>query len=144
MKKIGLISVIRSYKETPSGIISTTISWKKDKPCFITPNKERNDVVFMFSEQRNEYIENFKHAPNRKSDTRIYGIIFNYEPTDNIKDVTFTFENGESKTYNLTGDRTTFFNELYNYIDSEYTKVPADNSLLKAAELLADDEFEDI
>ena len=144
MKKIGLISVIRSYKETQSGIISTTISWTKEKPCFITPNKERNDVVFMFSEQRNEYIENFKHAPNRKSDTRIYGIIFNYEPTDNIKDVTFTFENGESKTYNLTGDRTTFFNELYNYIDSEYTKVPADSSLLKAAELLADDEFDDI
>ena len=137
MKKIGLISVIRNYKETPSGIISTTITWKKDKPCFMTAQKERKDVVFMFSEQRNEFIENYQHAPNRKSDTRIYGIVFDYEPTDNIKDVTFTFDNGESKTYDLTGDRTTFLNELYDYIDSEYTKVPADNSLLKAAELLA-------
>lgn len=144
MKKIGIISVTRNYIETPSGIISSTISWEKDKPCFITPQKERKDVVFMFSEQRNEYIENFKHAPNRKTGTRIYGIVFNYEPTDNIKDVTFTFENGESKTYNLTSDRTTFLNELYDYIDSEYTRVPSDSSLLKAAELLADDEFDDI
>lgn len=144
MKKIGLISVIRSYKDTPSGIISTTISWTKDKPCFMTAQKETRDTVFVFSEQRNEYIENFKHAPNRKSDTRIYGIIFNYEPTDNIKEATFTFANGDSKTYNLTGDRTAFFKELYDYIDSEYTKVPADSSLLKAAELLADDEFDDI
>ena len=34
--------------------------------------------------------------------------------------------------------------KLYNYIDSEYTIVPSDSSLLKAAELLADDEFDDI
>lgn len=144
MKKIGLISVLRTYKETPSGIISTSITWEKDKPCFITRKEETKDVIFVFSEPKNKYTENFQHAPNRVTTSRIYGIVFNYEPTDNIKDITFTFDNGESKKYDLTGDRTVFFNELYNYIDSEYTRVPADNSLLKAAELLADDEFDDI
>lgn len=144
MKKIGIISIVRNYKETPSGIISTSVAWKKDKPCFITRQEETNDVVFVFSESNNEYTENFQDSRSRTKTSRIYGIVFNYEPTDNIKDITFTFDNGDSKTYNLTSDRTTFFNELYNYIDSEYTRVPSDSSLLKAAELLADDEFDDI
>lgn len=144
MKKIGIISITRNYKETPSGIISSSITWKKDKPCFITRQEETNDVVFMFSELNNEYTENFQHSPSKTKGTRIYGIVFNYKPTDNLKDVTFNFDNGESKKYNLTGDRTAFLNELYDYIDSEYTRVPSDSSLLKAAELLADDEFDDI
>lgn len=144
MKKIGIISITRNYKETPSGIISTSVVWKKDKPCFITRQEETNDVVFVFSESNNEYTENFQDSRSRTKTSRIYGIVFNYKPTDNLKDVTFNFENGESKKYDLTGDRTAFLDELYNYIDSEYTRVPSDSSLLKAAELLADDEFDDI
>lgn len=145
MKKIGIISITRNYKETPSGIISTSVVWKKDKPCFITRQEETNDVVFVFSESNNEYTENFRHSPSRTQPSRIYGIVFNYKPTDNIKDITFNFDNGETKKYDLTGDRTVFFDELYDYIDSEYTRVPVNNSsLLKAAELLADDEFDDI
>lgn len=67
-------------------------------------------------------------------------------PVYNVKPK-FYFENGKTVTYSLPNDGDKMKQELKEYIDSGYTRLPGvkQTSLEKAAELLDDsDEFEDI
>ena len=67
-------------------------------------------------------------------------------PIYNVKPK-FYFENGKTVTYSLPNDGDKMKQELKEYIDSGYTRLPGvkQTSLEKAAELLDDsDEFEDI
>lgn len=68
------------------------------------------------------------------------------DPTFNVKP-TFYFDNGKSVTYSLPKEKNKMVQELQEYIDSGYTRLPGvkQTSLEKAAELLDDsNEFEDI
>ena len=66
-------------------------------------------------------------------------------PVYNVKPK-FYFENGTTVTYSLPNDRDKMVQELKEYIDSGYNRLPGvkQTSLEKAAELLDNDEFEDI
>lgn len=66
-------------------------------------------------------------------------------PIYNVKPK-FYFDNGKTVTYSLPNDRDKMVQELKEYIDSGYTRLPGvkQTSLEKAAELLDNDEFEDI
>jgi len=68
-----------------------------------------------------------------------------HDPTYNVK-LTFYFENGKCVTYNLPNEKDKMIQELKEYIDSGYNRLPGvkQTSLEKAAELLDNDEFEDI
>lgn len=68
------------------------------------------------------------------------------DPIFNVKPK-FYFENGKTVTYSLPNDGDKMVQELKEYIDSGYNRLPGvkQTSLEKAAELLDDsDEFDDI
>lgn len=77
--------------------------------------------------------------------THYYLRIDSSNPIYNVKPK-FYFDNGKTVTYSLPNDRDKMVQELKEYIDSGYTRLPGvkQTSLEKAAELLDNDEFEDI
>ena len=71
---------------------------------------------------------------------------FYFKVKNLTKFITIIFENDTSITYDLQNKISfdNFFKDMKTYIDSGYTNLPTKSSLEKAAELLDNDEFEEI
>lgn len=155
MEKIGIRAItleftepIKDYDDDDYGVIKIT-KYFKGTPCYVKVNNLNNDCF-------NLYFENNKNLRISKTNFYESGVEETIENDPScgywiklkelIKNVTIIFENETSITYDLQNKISfdNFYRNMKTYVESGYTDLPTKSSLEKAAELLDNDEFDDI
>lgn len=155
MQKYGIIATTRVFKHpvrdafTSRELVHTIISYHDDEPAYITV-ENNNDSIDIALNRTNKIckIEGlFVNGESEVIDRNVYGFYFDKDVSfNNLKEFIITFTDNTSIKFNLNSlDNLNYmYKELKNYVDSGYTIKPGPSALEKAAELLSDDEFDDI
>ena len=155
MEKIGIKAFIHEFTrpiknndDDDVGFVKMVNNFKV-VPCYVRICDHTNGSFFLeFVNDRNLRISETDYYESGVEETmeNDSSCGFYFKPNDIVKFITIIFANDTSITYDLQNE--TSFNDFYRnmktYIDSGYTKLPIKSSLEKAADLLADDEFDDI
>lgn len=155
MEKIGIkafihefIRPIKNYDDDDFGSVKMT-NYFKGTPCYIKIEVSNNSGFFLeFENDRNLriYETNYYESGAEETTENDSACGFYFKVKDLTKFITIIFENDASITYDLQNKISfdNFFKDMKTYIDSGYTNLPTKSSLEKAAELLDNDEFDDI
>lgn len=151
---IGIIKVTRDYIEPLESwqdyhkkVIRTVDEFDDEK--FIDMQVQGHAIIIDFREYDN-YIHAIETETYDTGETNSDEVQFaSLHVTENrtyIKTLTLEFSDGTIAKFNCRSEYNKLYRSLKNYIDSEFTDVPGEkkSSLEQAAELLADDEFDDI
>lgn len=151
---IGIVKVTREYTEPLSSpqdyhkkVIQTTDEFNDE--VYIDISFLGHAIVIDFKEY-GRYIDAVETETYEDGETNSYNVQFTgLHITENrtyVKTLTFEFSDGTIAKFNCRTEYNKLYKSLKNYIDSEFTDVPgeAKSELERAAELLADDEFDDI
>lgn len=151
---IGIVKVTREYTEPLSScqdyhkkIIRKVDEFDDEK--YIDISFLGHAILIDFKEY-GKYIDAVETETYESGETNSYNVQFtSLHITENrtyVKTLTFEFSDGTIAKFNCRTEYNKLYKSLKNYIDSEFTDVPgeAKTELEKAAELLADDEFEEI
>lgn len=126
------------------------LDWSETEPVKITINTSLGGVDIRFDHERVKESSVYDEVGEVETGSvrSHYYIRFDLTGRDSTYNVKpkFYFENGKCVTYSLPNDKDKMIQELKEYIDSGYNRLPGvkQTSLEKAAELLDNDEFEDI
>jgi len=151
---IGIIKVTREYAEPLASwhdynknVIRTVDEFEDER--FIDINLLGHAIIINFKEF-DDYVDAVETETYDTGETNSSEVQFtSLHVTENrtyIKTLTLEFSDGTIAKFNCRTEYNKLYRSLKNYIDSEFTDVPGEkkSSLEKAAELLADDEFDDI
>ena len=154
MEKIGIKAIILEFTEPiiehddDCGVIKIS-KYFKGTPCYVKISNFNNDSFDLnFENHRNLRISKTSFYESGVEETIENDSACGYwiKLKELIKSVTIIFENETSITYDLQNKISfdNFYRNMKTYIDSGYTDLPTKSSLEKAAELLDNDEFDDI
>jgi len=154
MEKIGIKAIILEFTEPiiehddDCGVIKIS-KYFKGTPCYVKISDFNNDSFNLnFENHRNLRISKTSFYESGVEETIENDSACGYwiKLKELIKSVTIIFENETSITYDLQNKISfdNFYRNMKTYIDSGYTDLPTKSSLEKAAELLDNDEFDDI
>jgi hypothetical protein len=156
MEKIGIKAFIheftrpiKDHDDDDFGSVKMA-NYFKVIPCFVKISDSDDDGGFYleFENNRNLRISETNYYESGVEETMENDSAcgFYFKPNDIVKFLTIIFENDTSITYDLQNKISfgNFYRNMKTYIDSGYTSLPTKSSLEKAAELLDNDEFEDI
>ena len=154
MEKKGIRAITLEFTEPVKeydddcGIIKIS-KYFKGTPCYVKINNFKNDsFILEFENNRNLRISKTTFYESGVEQTMENDSASGYwiKLKELIKNVTIIFENETSITYDLQNKISfdNFYRNMKTYIDSGYTDLPTKSSLEKAAELLDNDEFDDI
>lgn len=155
MQKYGIIATTRVFKHpvrdtfTSRELVHTIICYHDDEPVYITVENNRDSIDIALNRTNKVCkVEGlFVNGESEVIDRNVYGYYFDKDVSfNNLKEFIITFTDNTSIKFNLNSlDNLDYmYNELKKYVDSGYTIKPGLSSLEKAAELLSDDEFDDI
>ena len=155
MEKIGIKAFIHEFTrpikdndDDDFGAVKMA-NYFKVIPCFVKINDTDDGFILEFENNRNLRISETNYYESGAEETiendSACGFCFRLND-DVVKFITIIFENDTSITYDLHNKISfgNFYKNMKTYIDSGYTILPTKSSLEKAAELLDNDEFEDI
>jgi len=152
MQKYGIIATARTFKNpvrdcfTSNELVHTIITYYDDEPAYITV-KDNGDSVDIDLNRKNKICKTeglFVNGENEVIRRNVFGFYFSKDEFfNNSKEFIITFTDNTSIKFDLN-NIDYMYKELKKYVDSGYTIKPGLSSLEKAAELLADDEFDDI
>ena len=154
MEKIGIKAITLEFTEPINeydddcGIIKIS-KYFKGTPCYVKINNFKNDSFNLnFENHRNLRITktNFYESGVEETIENDSACGYWIKLKELIKFVTIIFANDTSITYDLQSKISfdNFYRNMKTYIESRYTDLPTKSSLEKAAELLDNDEFDDI
>lgn len=155
MQKYGIIATARIFKNpvrdsfTSRELAHTIITYHDDEPAYITV-KDDGGSIHIDLNRTNKICKAealFVNGESEVMERNVYGFYFDKDISfNNLKEFIITFTDNTSIKFNLnTLDNLNYmYKELKKYVDSNYTIKPGPSSLEKAAELLDNDEFEDI
>lgn len=151
---IGIVKVTREYTEPLSScqdyhkkIIRTVDEFDDEK--YIDLSLLGHAIVIDFREY-GRYSDTVETETYENGETNSYNVQFSgLHITENrtyVKTLTFEFSDGTIAKFDCRTEYNKLYKSLKNYIDSEFTDIPCKvkTELEKAADLLADDEFDDI
>jgi len=152
MQKYGIIATARTFKNpvrdsfTSNELVHTIITYYDDEPAYITV-KDNGDSVDIDLNRKNKICKTeglFVNGENEVIRRNVFGFYFSKDEFfNNSKEFIITFTDNTSIKFDLN-NIDYMYKELKKYVDSGYTVKPGLSSLEKAAELLSDDEFDDI
>lgn len=152
MQKYGIIATARTFKNpvrdsfTSNELVHTIITYYDDEPAYITV-KDNGDSFDIDLNRRNKICKTeglFVNGESEVISRNVFGFYFSKDEFfNNSKEFIITFTDNTSIKFNLN-NIDYMYKELKKYVDSGYTIKPGPSSLEKAAELLSDDEFDDI
>lgn len=152
MQKYGIIATARTFKNpvrdsfTSNELVHTIITYYDDEPAYITV-KDNGDSVDIDLNRKNKICKTeglFVNGENEVIRRNVFGFYFSKDEFfNNSKEFIITFTDNTSIKFDLN-NIDYMYKELKKYVDSGYTIKPGLSSLEKAAELLSDDEFDDI
>lgn len=155
MEKIGIKTFIHEFTrpikdndDDDFGSVKMTTNFRVI-PCYVRISDFDNGTFFLeFENNRNlrVYETNYYESGVEETVENDSACGFYFKPNDIVKFVTIIFENDTSITYDLYNKISfnDFYRNMKTYIDSGYTNLPTKSSLEKAAELLDNNEFDDI
>lgn len=154
MEKIGIKAITLEFTEPITeydddcGIIKIS-KYFKGTPCYVKINNFKNDSFSLnFENYRNLRITKTNYYESGVEETIENDSACGYwiKLKELIKNITIIFANDTSITYDLQSKISfdNFYRNMNTYIESGYTDLPTKSSLEKAAELLDNDEFDDI
>ena len=155
MEKIGIKTFIHEFTrpiknndDDEVGFVKMANNFK-DVPCYVRISDHDNGSFFLeFVDNRSLriYETDYYESGAEETTENDSSCGFYFKPNDIVKFITIIFENDTSITYDLHNNMSfnDFYRNMKTYIDSGYTKLPIKSSLEKAAELLDNDDFDDI
>lgn len=153
MQKYGIIATARIFKhlirDNFTNNVHTIINYYNDEPAYITVKNNSDSIDIDLNRNNNVSRAKglFANGESEVIERNIYGFYFTKDISfNNIKEFVITFTDNTSIKFDVNNlDNLDYmYKELKKYIDSDYTIKPGPSSLEKAAELLSDDEFDDI
>ena len=150
MQKYGIIATARIFKnlvrDDYTTSVHTIINYYDDEPAYITVKDRENSVDINLNRNNNVCKAKglFANGESEVIQRHTYGFCFSKDELfNNSKEFVITFTDNTSIKFDLK-NLDYMYKELKKYVDSDYTIKPGPSSLEKAAELLSDDEFDDI
>lgn len=150
MQKYGIIATARIFKNLVRdnfiNSVHTIITYYDDEPAYITVSNDGDSIDIDLNRHNNVCKAKGISADGEEEIIRrnVYGFCFCKDLSyNNSKEFVITFTDNTSVKFDLK-NLDYMYKELKKYVDSNYTIKPGPSSLEKAAELLSDDEFEDI
>lgn len=149
MQKYGIIAIARIFKSLVrddfSKSVHTIIDYYDDEPAYITVKNDDNSLDINLN-RNNRACKTEGIFVNGESEIirgNAFGFVFYKDGFSNSKELIITFTDDTSIKFDIN-NLDYMYKELKKYVDSGYTIKPGLSSLEKAAELLSDDEFDDI
>lgn len=150
MQKYGIIATARIFKnlvrDNFTNSVHTIITYYDDEPAYITVTNDGDSIDIDLNRNNKECKTKGLFANGEEEIIRrnVYGFCFSKDVFyNNSKEFVITFTDNTSIKFDLK-NLDYMYKELKKYVDSGYTIKPGPSSLEKAAELLSDDEFDDI